>query len=308
MPKGPRIRIALIGLGLIGGSVARALKRKGADRGGLRKPRIVAWSPSGTGPAAALAAGVVDEVAIELPAALADADLVVLAAPPLATLELLDWIAGPASGALGRDVTITDVASTKYVIVERARALGLPFVGGHPMAGREVSGFAGADPTLFVDRPWVVVGEGARAIDVSRVEWLAIACGARPLLLDAAAHDTAVAGISHLPLVVSAALAEAVAGDDRPAWHLGRRLAAGGWASSTRLALGDPTMGAGILATNAGAVAGRLRTYRAQLDEWLALLEGGNGAESGPDAARLEARLDGARSLLRGPEEPSAGG
>ena len=95
----------------------------------------------------------------------------------------------------------------------RAEALGskLRFVGGHPMAGREASGFDAATADLFVDRPWVVVpGAHSRPADVERVEWLARAVGARPLRMDAEAHDAAVAGISHLPLVLAAALVEAV--------------------------------------------------------------------------------------------------
>lgn len=295
--KAPRIRIGLVGLGLIGGSIARALRRETADLGGVRRPIVTAWSPSGGGPAAALRAGVVDEVAHDLAGAVADADLVVLTAPPLATLELLDWLAGPHRELVGPGTTITDVASTKRAIVERARALGLPFAGGHPMAGLETSGFGAATGELFEGRPWVVVDEGAREIDVARVEWLATACGALAVRLGAGEHDAAVASISHLPLVAAAALAESVlggAGEPDRAVDLARRLAAGGWASATRVGRGDPAMGAGILATNAGEIAPRLRAFRDALDSWLAALE----AEGGPDAAALEARLRSARERL----------
>lgn len=296
--KAPRIRIGLVGLGLIGGSIARALRRKAADLGGVGRPVVTAWSPSGHGPAAALRAGVVDAVAHDLAGAVADADLVVLTAPPLATLELLDWLAGPHRELVGPGTTITDVASTKRVIVERARALGLPFSGGHPMAGLETSGFGAATGDLFEGRPWVVVDEGAREIDVARVEWLASACGALPIRLGAGEHDAAVASISHLPLVAAAAIAESILGGGRdaadPAVDLARRLAAGGWASATRVARGDPAMGAGILSTNAREIAPRLRAFRDTLDSWLAALE----AEGGPDAAALEARLRAARERL----------
>ena len=95
--------------------------------------------------------------------------------------------------------------------------------------------------------------------------------------LDAAAHDRAVAGISHLPLLVAAALVEAVAGrsaaDAPPDWDVARALAANGWRDMTRLARGDPAMGAAIAATNAAAVAERLRALRIALDGWLAELE-----------------------------------
>ena len=104
------------------------------------------------------------------------------------------------------------------------------------MAGRETSGFGAADPALFRDRPWVVVPGRADADAVARVEALAKACGANPFTLDARAHDAHVAAISHLPLVVSAALVEAVAGDGRAA---ARRLGVGRGARGRRLGLDD---------------------------------------------------------------------
>lgn len=167
------------------------------------------------------------------------------------------------------------------------------------MAGREVAGFGGARADLFDGRPWVVVpGATARPADVRRIEWLAGACGARVVRLGAADHDAAAAAVSHLPLVLSAALVEAVAGRPGgaipPGWPTARDLAAGGWAGMTRLARGDATMGAGILATNAGPVAARVREFRALLDDWLEALE----PPGGPDAAGLEARLRAVRGRL----------
>jgi prephenate dehydrogenase len=106
----------------------------------------------------------------------------------------------------------------------------------------------------------------------------------------AADHDVAVALISHAPLVVSAALAEAAAG--RPEWSAARSLAAGGWAGMTRLARGDPEMGAGILATNRAAAAAALRAFGDAIDAWIELLEG--DAEAGTLRARLAAARDAA--------------
>jgi prephenate dehydrogenase len=168
------------------------------------------------------------------------------------------------------------------------------------MAGRETSGYGAADAGLFRDRPWVVVDHGAPAADVAAVEDLATDCGARPLRLSAEAHDAAVAAISHLPLVVAAALVEAVAGDPaepRADWQLAANLAASGWRDATRLARGDVEMGAGILVTNADAVAARVRDLQAVLDAWLAALED----PGGPDTKRLGGALESARrSLERG--------
>lgn len=277
------MRLAVLGFGLIGGSVARSVRRD-------RSVSIAAWSPSGAGPQAAREAGVIDLVAPTVQAALVDADLIVIASPPLACIELLDSLGDSLRSSIPDGATITDVASTKGAIVARANALGLPFVGGHPMAGRETSGFAASTADLFEGRPWIVVpGSDATSRDVLRVEGLAHACGATPIRLTAEGHDRAVAGISHLPLVVSAALVEAVSGSDRGErddWSLERRLAAMGWRDMTRLARGDPEMAAGIAATNAEALSARLCDLREVIDRWLEELAD-DGSGGGPDAARL---------------------
>jgi prephenate dehydrogenase len=287
------MRIALLGLGLIGGSIARALReREGADLGGW----ITAWTPSGDGPAAAARDGVVDEAAATASEAIAGADLVILAGPAPACLDQLTLLAGPWRSALASDAVITDVASTKAVLVDRAESLKLRFVGGHPMAGRETSGYASATPDLFDDRPWVVVPSSDDAA-VERVEGLARAVGARPRRMAAEDHDAAVAAISHLPLVVAAALVEAVAGGadgTRGDWSLAADLAATGWRDMTRLARGDIDMGGGILSTNAPAIASRIRDLIAVLEAWLAELD----ADAGPDAEAVAARLRSARDRL----------
>jgi prephenate dehydrogenase len=239
---------------------------------------------------------VIDTAAPDIATATEDADLIVLAGPPLACLGLLDVL--PDSAATRS--TVTDVASTKAAIVGRADARGLRFVGGHPMAGREAVGFDAAVPDLFVDRPWVVTpGDRATEADIERVEWLATSCGARPIRLGPIEHDEAVAAISHLPLVLAATLVEAVTGatGHEPAGRaIERTLAASGWRDMTRLARGDVAMGAGIASTNADALARRIRDVMAVLDGWLEDLE----ADGGPDAERLAARFRSARDELEG--------
>jgi prephenate dehydrogenase len=286
-PGLPR-RIAFLGFGLIGGSIAKGLR--------AHDPTIelTAWTPDGRGPAAGERLGVLDHVATTPEAALAGAEFIVLAGPPLAILANLGDLADGWRDRVAAGATITDVGSTKGAIVAAASELGLPFVGGHPMAGREASGVEASTPDLFVDRPWVVVpASGAGERDVARVETLAQACGGRPVRMTADAHDRAVAAISHLPLVVAAALVEAVI--DGAEWPLARELAATGWADMTRLAKGDPEMGAGILATNTAAIADRLRDLRRALDAWIEALDGGAGA---PDAPAIRDRLAAARASL----------
>jgi prephenate dehydrogenase len=281
------MRLAILGLGLIGGSVARALRARSASDWS-----IVAWTPDGDGPRAAERAGVVDTVAPSLRAAVERVDVVLLAAPPLASIELIDQLRDI---SLADDCVVTDTASTKRAIAARADAAGLRFVGGHPMAGRERSGFSAADPDLFLDRPWVICRGTADDAAVQRVELLVRAVGAVPVHMTPEAHDGAVALVSHLPLVASAALVESVlAGGDVAEHDDARRLAATGWRDATRLARGDPAMGAGIVATNADFIAARLHALRDVIDSWLSDVEG-SGA---PDAARIEARLAAARRLL----------
>lgn len=286
------MRVGFLGLGLIGGSAARALRAADGDWW------VGAWTPSGTGPRQALEAGEVDAAFDSAPELLQEAELVVLAAPPLACVGLIGRLGDTWRSALQDGVTVTDVASTKVELERAARDADLPFVGGHPMAGRETSGFGASDAALFRDRPWVVTGAQCGG-DPDRVEALAAACGARPVRMDAARHDRLVAAISHLPLLTSAMLVEAVTGlpgDEDRDWPGARELAAGGWRDTTRLARGDTAMGAEILTTNAARVAARLRAYRGRIDAWLELLE----APGGADPAAIRERLEAVRNRLEG--------
>ena len=288
------MRVAFLGLGLIGGSIARAVR--GAPS--LMSAELVAWTPLGRGPREAVEDGTIDAAAGWPEAAIEGAELVVLAGPPRACVAMLASLGGDWRSALAPGATVTDVASTKAEVTAAAEAAGVPFVGGHPMAGREVTGFSAGDAGLFVGRPWVVT-ESVHGGDAAAVRGLAEACEAVPMELDAARHDRLVAAISHLPLLGSVVLAETVTGspgEPPPDWADASRLAASGWRDTTRLARGDTTMGADILATNAAAVAALVRAQRQGLDAWLALLE----APGGPDVDAIRARLDAARSRLLG--------
>jgi prephenate dehydrogenase len=270
---------------------------------------MAAWTPTGNGPRVARNAGTLDAAPATAAATIDGADLVILAGPPMAVLAGLDELAGLLRGSLGEHATITDVASTKAIIVARSEDLGLPFVGGHPMAGRETSGFGAATADLFEDRPWVVIpAPDAPERDRTRVEALVRAVGARPVSMSAIDHDLAVAAISHLPLVAAAALVESVAGD-ADQWPGARALAAGGWRDMTRLARGDAGMGGDILATNARPVVDALREYRYALDAWIGELEriSAEDAPALPDASsaeRLRDRLQAARDALEREPKP----
>ncbi len=289
------MHVGFLGFGLIGGSIARALRANPSTAAWT----MGAWSPSGHGPTRAVADRTIDLAATSPVDALADADLVVLAAPATTCLTLLDQLAGRWASSLRATTVVTDVASSKARLVDRADTLGMRFVGGHPMAGREDTGYAASTDDLFIDRPWVLTPSTMTdPEDTQRVAVLARACGSTVIEMDPAVHDRAVAGISHLPLIVAAALAEAVAlksgsptGED---WRVAAGLAAGGWRDTTRVARGDPAMGAAIAVTNADALADRLRDLQAVLGDWIAALE----RPGGPEEAAIEARLAAARAAL----------
>ena len=288
------MRVAFLGLGLIGGSIARALRGAAS----MADAELVAWTPAGRGPREAVDAGAIDAAAGWPEAAIEGAQLIVLAGPPRACVSMLGSLGGDWRGALAPGATITDVASTKAVVTAAARAAGVPFVGGHPMAGRERTGFAAGDAELFAARPWVVT-EAVGGGDPAAVRALAEACAAVPVDMDASRHDRLVAAISHLPLLGSVLLAETVTGspgDPAPDWADASRLAASGWRDTTRLARGDTTMGADILATNAAAVALGPQQRGDGLDAWLELLE----APDGPDVEAIQARLEAAKTRLAG--------
>src|SRR2546427_3881343 len=148
------MRIAFLGFGLIGGSVARALSDRPVGDN-LADTALVAWSRTGEGPRMAVAEGVLAEAAHDPSGAVDGADLVILAAPPLACLDLIDRLGSDLKPVLSPHATVTDVASTKASIVMRAQSAGLRFVGGHPMAGREATGYEASSADLFRDCPWV---------------------------------------------------------------------------------------------------------------------------------------------------------
>jgi prephenate dehydrogenase len=202
-PEQPFGRITIVGLGLVGGSLARALSALDAP------PQVVGWSPSADERGAAAAAGVVAEAPANRSTALADAELVVLAAPLDPSRALLGIVAEEAPPT----ATISDVVSLKGPMAVAARACGLGdrWVGCHPMAGSEASGFAASRADLFAEaRVWTVADGGAEA-RVPAVHRLWEAIGARPERIDAVTHDRLMALASHLPQLVSTALANVMA-------------------------------------------------------------------------------------------------
>ncbi|MBF6589919.1 MAG: prephenate dehydrogenase/arogenate dehydrogenase family protein [Ktedonobacterales bacterium] len=264
-------RVAILGLGLMGASLGLALRTHAPAR------HSIAGYDAAPGVAArARALGAVDTPCQAVAEAVAGANLVVLAAPVLALRELLAAIAPHlAAGAV-----VTDLGSVKAAVVAWAEEL-LPdasrFVGGHPMTGRECSGVAAADPTLYRGHTWCLTPTARTApLALRRVQAMARRVGARPRVLDATRHDAAVAAISHLPLLAAAALALTASAD--PDWPEARRLAAGGFHDTTRVASGDPRMARDICLTNTQPVLACLDRYLATLQALRARVAAGDAS------------------------------
>jgi prephenate dehydrogenase len=261
-------RAAILGLGLMGGSLALALRAHGAAES-------VAGCDALAGRAErARERGAIDVTTASPAEAVREADLVVLAVPVGATCDLLAAIAP----ALAPHALVTDLGSTKRAVCAWAEAL-LPdpgrFVGGHPMAGREQSGIEAAVADLFAGAIWCLTPAATTdPAALGRAEALARALGARPLVLDPDRHDTLVAAISHLPMVAAAALVETVAAD--PAWPEAAPLAAGGFRDTTRVASGSPAMARDICLTNGPAILAWLDAYQEALNRLRAAIAAGD--------------------------------
>lgn len=236
-------RIAIIGLGLIGGSIGLALKK--AE---LEDTELMGYVRSSETANKAIKLGVVDKIEKDLASAVDRADIVILATPVMAMKEILEQV-GP---RLNPGCTVTDTASTKVKVMEWAEEYLPPkinFVGGHPMAGKEISGIEAAEATLFKDSIYCLVpGRGAPHAATQAIADLVNVMGARHLLITAPDHDNFVAGISHLPLILSSALVRATT--QSPFWGEMSRLAATGYSGLTRLASQHPRMNRDICLTN----------------------------------------------------------
>ncbi len=257
---------AVVGTGLIGASAGMALRDAGW--------RVVGWDVDPSMAQRAVARGALDEVASSRDGAVSSADLVVLAAPPAGVVAALSELA--------TDALVTDVAGIKAPVV--AAAGHLPhFVGGHPMAGRELSGPEAASGALFRGAAWVLATDGAAFGDLDRVEAIVTGFGARPLRMAAAAHDAAVAAISHLPQVLAAALLREAASSPEAL-----ELASGSFRDLTRVASSDPDAWAPLLVANAETAA-TVRRFAGRLAAWADAVEGG-------DVGTLRAALAAARA------------
>jgi len=259
-------QVTVVGLGLMGGSLAGALRgRCRAVVGVARRAEAIE---------AALARGLIDRGTSDIAEGTRQADLVVLSTPVRVILRQLAEI-GP---LLPEGCVLMDLGSTKAEIVAAmARLPGhVQPLGGHPMCGKEVSGIEVADPGLYRGRTFILTplprtSEAALALGRS----LARAIGAQPLILGAQRQDALVATVSHLPYLLACALvstADATTSADPAAWEI----VAGGFRDTSRVAGSDVTMMLDILMTNQDRVVRAVETYQAQLSHLARLVEAGD--------------------------------
>ncbi len=254
----------------MGGSLAMALKARHVCR------EVVALVRREAAAREAKAAGVVDQATTQPAEALGQADVVIFSTPVRVLVrQMVELAPLYKPGAV-----ITDMGSTKQEIVRAMATLpeNVHPLGSHPMCGKEKTGLAAAEATLFEGAPWILTPLARTPSQATRlIQDLAEAIGAKPRLLAADRHDTLVAAISHLPYTLSAALvlaARRVAEDDPVVWVV----AASGFRDTSRVAASDVTMMLDILLTNRAAVGQMLTLARDQLDQFAQALAAGDEA------------------------------
>ena len=275
--------LAIVGVGLLGGSVAKAA------RAGRLARRIVGIGRDAGRLRPALEDGALDAITTDLAEGVRGADFVLLAAPVLAIEGLLEPVsrAGPA-GAV-----VTDVGSTKRNIVRAAERLftgrRLAFVGSHPLAGSEQSGYRVARVDLFQGATVVVTPtEATELVALKRTTEFWEALGARVTSLDPETHDRTVAAISHLPHLVACALVDGACRVEPAALELAAR----GFRDTTRIAAGDPDMWTEIFLANRDALSATVESFREALDDLQRVIDAGQADALRGVLARIKAMRD----------------
>lgn len=248
--------LAIVGLGLMGASLALALRPYARHISGVDASEQVRHY--------ALGANIVDTVTDDLYTGVHDADVVILATPVRIITDMLNKRIG---SYLRSNTLLIDIGSTKYDICEAMGRLpiGINAIGGHPMTGKELNGIQASDPDLYCDRPFVLCNT-RRTTPATRVRARSLveAIGANVIEMEAERHDRIVAGISHLPYILSVSMVATIANEahkDDAFWQL----AAGGFRDMSRLTASDIQMMGDILSTNTRAVATLLAMFRVQL-------------------------------------------
>ncbi|TFH86749.1 bifunctional prephenate dehydrogenase/3-phosphoshikimate 1-carboxyvinyltransferase [Billgrantia azerbaijanica] len=273
-------RILIVGLGLIGGSLAAALRRAGfGSDGSANAAEILACDPDEREIARGIEMGLIDRGGTRLAPLVEGASLIVLAVPVLAMESVMAELAAALPRA-APEAVVTDVGSTKSAIRDAARRVfgRLPanLVLGHPIAGSEKSGVAAANPDLYARHKVILTPEpDTDPAAVARVRRLWAACGAEVLEMAVERHDQVLARTSHLPHLLAFSLVDTLARQDERLEIF--RYAAGGFRDFTRIAGSDPVMWRDIFLANREAVLASLDDFEAGVARLRRAVEGGDG-------------------------------
>ncbi|MCH2499343.1 MAG: prephenate dehydrogenase/arogenate dehydrogenase family protein [Dehalococcoidia bacterium] len=267
--------IAIVGTGLMGTSLALAIKSSNL------KVDIVGTDYDSVARSGAQKSGAFKKVESRLSNAIRGADVVVFATPIQAMREMME----SAANDFEEGCVVTDVGSSKKVVLQWAEEV-LPkhvsFVGGHPMAGKELSGPKNADGTMFKGKAYCIVPSvNAERAAVSSVTTIAEAIGAKPFFIGVDEHDSFVAAVSHLPFMMSVALMGTASKSAN--WDDIAQLASSGFSDLSRLAAGDPVMHRDICVTNPEPIVAWMDSYIRELYELRNML----AKEGGPDPDAL---------------------
>ncbi len=264
--------IAIIGVGLIGGSLGLAIKALS------NPPRIIGVSRREQTVAKALEVGAIDQGLTSIPDAVKDADLVFVATPLNAIVDTIKKIVP----LLKPGVIITDVGSTKSNIIESVEQFlpdNLCFIGGHPMAGSEQQGVSFASPILFKNSFYILTPtKYTNTSDFRSLHSLLTSIGAQVLAVDPEKHDKIVSTLSHLPHIISAALVNLASKQTKESKNL-LLIAAGGFRDMTRIAASNPDMWRDICMENSEAIMGSLEEFTKSLDVFKKDIQNSNDKE-----------------------------
>ena len=246
----PFRRVAILGVGLIGGSLGMALRANGAAES------VIGWDTDLLTNRSAKELDAVDSFTETAEEAVADADLIVLAPPTESIIPLLKSV----SPSIPKSAVVTDVGSAKARIVSEAeQILGGRYLGGHPMAGLEESGITAASPTLFQGAAWILTPTGMTSeATLDSVNSVVTRIGARPRICDPATHDRVVSFISHLPHLLAYGLADSAGNHVAEEWT---DLVAGSYRDGARVALSNPSKWVEILLENRDAAGDALDSF-----------------------------------------------
>ena len=263
-------KVTIVGLGLIGGSIGMAIKQK-------QLARVIGLTRDKSKAALAVKLKAVDYASTNIRGLIQDADIIFICYPiHLIIPEIKKLVQFMKPGMI-----ITDVGSTKELIVkeaEKAMPRGVYFVGGHPMAGKEKVGLEEAEKDLLEGKNYILT-KTSRTNDraLNTLKSLISKLGAKVHVLSPAVHDSIVAGISHMPVAVAAALVSSVLGSGKLSDDM-VDFAASGFQDTTRIASGDPDLGTDMFTTNKKAVLASLSSFKKALSEIEKLIRQGNTA------------------------------